>query len=82
MLTSVRNSRHAIANTTLGTVLFFVLMTGVLHYSGAWYASFLPMVDSNVWDNTGKHYNVSRILTPEFTLDEQAYKAYSPLFLR
>lgn len=26
-------------------------------------------------------YNVSRIVTPQLTLNEEAYKAYSPLFL-
>jgi hypothetical protein len=33
------------------------------------------------YDNTQHQYDVSRILTPEVTLDEAAYKAYSPLYL-
>jgi hypothetical protein len=41
----------------------------------------VPVQDSLAWDNTGNTYNVSRILTPELTLDENAYKGYSPLFL-
>jgi hypothetical protein len=53
-----------------------------LHFSGTWYGEFLPMSDSSTYDNTGTNYNVTRILTPEFTLDEAAYKSYSPLFLR
>jgi hypothetical protein len=32
------------------------------------------MSDSNSYDNTGKLYNVSKILTPDFTLDEEKYK--------
>jgi hypothetical protein len=40
------------------------------------------MSDANTYDNTGKPYNTSRILTEQFTLDEQAYKDYSPLFIR
>jgi hypothetical protein len=39
------------------------------------------MSDSNSYDNTGKEYNVSRILKPDFTLDLDAYKAYSPIYL-
>jgi hypothetical protein len=39
------------------------------------------MRDSITHDNTGASYNVSRILTSEFSLDEAAYKAYSQLFL-
>ena len=34
-----------------------------------------------MYDNTGAQYNVSRILAPRATLDEEAYKQYSPLFL-
>ena len=57
-------------------------MASVLHYSGTWYGWYLPMSDSSTYDNTGSRYNVSRILTADFTLDEEAYKNYSPLFLR
>jgi len=39
------------------------------------------MSDSNSYDNHAKVYNVTRILTPEYTLDLQKYEAYSPLFL-
>ncbi|KAL1843811.1 hypothetical protein VTJ49DRAFT_7521 [Mycothermus thermophilus] len=72
---------HAIANTMIGVVVFFVLLTSVLHYSGAWYGWYLPMSDSNTYDNTGNLYNVSRILSADFTLDVEAYNNYSPLFL-
>ena len=54
----------------------------MLHFNGAWYGEFLPMSDSSTYDNRGNRYNTTRILTPDFTLDEEAYKNYSPLFLR
>ncbi|KAB5570146.1 OPT family small oligopeptide transporter [Coniochaeta sp. 2T2.1] len=72
---------HAIANTLIGVSFFYIVMASVLHYSGTWYGWFLPMSDSSTYDNTGSTYNVSRILTADFTLDEEAYKNYSPLFL-
>ncbi|KAK4238153.1 OPT oligopeptide transporter protein-domain-containing protein [Achaetomium macrosporum] len=72
---------HAIANTMIGVVLFFVFLASVLHYSGTWYSQYLPMSDSNTYDNTGKEYDVSRILTADYTLDVEAYNNYSPLFL-
>ncbi|KAH8880709.1 OPT family small oligopeptide transporter [Thozetella sp. PMI_491] len=72
---------HAIANTLIGVVFFFMFLTPILHYTGTWYAPFLPMSDSSTYDNTGSSYNVSRILTPDFTLNEEAYKNYSPLFI-
>lgn len=71
----------AIANTLVGTVFWYIIICTGIHYSGHWYSEYLPMSDSNSYDNTGKLYNVSKILTPEFTLDEEKYKAYSPLFL-
>ncbi|PNP78383.1 hypothetical protein FNYG_08329 [Fusarium nygamai] len=73
---------HAIANTVIGVVLFFVIGSSFLHYSGAWYAEYLPMSDSGTYDNTGASYNTSRILTKDFDLDEEEYKNYSPLFIR
>ncbi|KAH9060711.1 oligopeptide transporter [Lactarius vividus] len=39
------------------------------------------MMSRHMYDNTGAQYNVSRILSPQATLDEDAYKGYSPLFL-
>lgn len=71
----------AIANTLIGLVIFYIIGASALHYSGAWSAAYLPMSDSITYDNTGSSYNVTKILTPEFTLDIAKYKAYSPLFL-
>lgn len=39
------------------------------------------MSDSSTYDNTGAAYNVTRIITPLFTLNETEYKEYSPLFM-
>ncbi|KAF5692507.1 putative isp4 [Fusarium denticulatum] len=72
---------HAIANTVIGVVLFFVIGSSFLHYGGAWYAEYLPMSDSGTYDNTGASYNTSKILTKDFDLDEEEYKNYSPLFI-
>ena len=71
----------AIANMVVG-VFVFVFITGVgISYTGSLYTDYLPIQDSLAYDNTGNQYNVSSILTPELTIDEAAYRAYSPLFL-
>ncbi|KAF1952700.1 small oligopeptide transporter [Byssothecium circinans] len=72
---------HAIANTMIGVFIFSIFGSLGLHYSGAWYAKFLPMSDSTTYDNMGVKYNTTRVVTPRLTLDEQAYKEYSPLFI-
>lgn len=72
---------HAIANTMVGVVGFFWFTTMGLHYSGLWYGDYLPISDSQSYDNTGNLYQVRKILTPNFELDLQKYQEYSPLFL-
>jgi OPT family small oligopeptide transporter len=72
---------HAIANTLIGVVSFYIIGTAGLHYGGSWYSKFLPISDSSIYDNTGKRFNVSMVTTSHLTLDEAAYKAYSPLYL-
>ena len=71
----------AIVNTLIGVVIFFVLGGLGVKYTHAWYGDYLPIASTHAFDNTGGLYNVSSILTPELTLDVDAYKAYSPLFL-
>jgi hypothetical protein len=61
-------------NTLIGTVFWFIIMTAAIHFSGHWFAEYLPISDSNGYDNTGQLYNVTKILTPEYTLDEAKYK--------
>lgn len=82
VITCTNHLRYAIANTLIGVVLFYVIGCSALHFSGAWYAEFLPMSDPNTYDNTGAAYNTSRVLNKDFTLDEEAYENYSPLFIR
>ncbi|KAK2593136.1 hypothetical protein QQS21_009146 [Conoideocrella luteorostrata] len=72
---------YAIANTLIGVVVFYVIGCSALHFSGAWFAEFLPMSDPNTYDNTGAPYNTSRVLNADFTLNEEAYESYSPLFI-
>ncbi|KAF7546861.1 hypothetical protein G7046_g9183 [Stylonectria norvegica] len=72
---------HAIANTLIGVVTFFIIFSSFFHYGGTWYGQYLPMSDMGTYDNTGAPYNTSRILNADLTLNEEAYKNYSPLFL-
>ena len=50
-------------------------------YTNVWYSAHLPLVSSHSFDNTGKTYNVSRIINDDSSFNLEAYKAYSPLFL-
>ena len=60
---------------------FDVVAKIVTDYSNVLYSSYLPILSSAVFDNTGKPYDVSRILTPNFLFDKEAYQKYSRVFL-
>ena len=72
---------HAIGNTMIGVILWFWIVASALHWSGVWYADYLPFSDPTSWDNTQNVYDVTKILTPTFDLDLEKYKNYSPIFL-
>ncbi|EIN04185.1 OPT oligopeptide transporter [Punctularia strigosozonata HHB-11173 SS5] len=69
------------ANIAVGFVAFFWVLTPALYYTNTWWSEYMPISSRSSYDNTGGKYNVSMILTPESTLDEAKYKAYSPLFI-
>ncbi|KAH9939612.1 OPT oligopeptide transporter [Epithele typhae] len=71
----------ASANVAAGFVFFFWFLTPVLYYTNTWYSKYMPISSRTSFDNMGNSYDVSRILTPESTLDPEKYAAYSPLFL-
>jgi OPT family oligopeptide transporter len=62
-------------------VVFFWIVAPAMHWSGAYWAEYLPFFDNGSWDNTQSHYNVSKILNDDYTLNVEKYEAYSPLFL-
>lgn len=72
---------HAILNTLFGVFFFFVVVSMPMHFGGYWYADYFPAFSTRAYDNTGKKYNVSRILTEDYQFDEEKYMAYSPLYL-
>ena len=41
----------------------------------------MPILSSAVFDNTGKPYDVTKVLTPDFLFDREAYERYSPVYL-
>ncbi|KAI0331596.1 OPT oligopeptide transporter [Cubamyces sp. BRFM 1775] len=69
------------ANVAFGFVLFFWILTPILYYTNTWYSKYMPISTRTSYDNMAQEYNVTRILTPESTLDIQKYEQYSPLFL-
>ncbi|KAE8374186.1 OPT oligopeptide transporter protein-domain-containing protein [Aspergillus bertholletiae] len=61
--------------------LFFWLICPILYYTNTWYSAHLPMLNPNTFDNTGKSYNTSRVMNQDGTVNVEAYREYSPMFL-
>ncbi|KAJ6084307.1 hypothetical protein N7486_011107 [Penicillium sp. IBT 16267x] len=72
---------HSIMNTFIGLVVFVIIASIGISYTGAFYSDYLPINTSTTYDNTQNQYNVSKILGDNFSFDEAKYKAYSPMFL-
>ncbi|KAJ5409695.1 Oligopeptide transporter OPT superfamily [Penicillium crustosum] len=71
----------AAANIVTGLVLVIWIAAPILYYKNALFSAYMPIVSTAVFDNAGRPYNVSRILTTDFLFDEKAYQDYSPVYL-
>ena len=71
----------AAANVVGGLVLVMWIIAPLMYYKNALFAAYLPILSSAVFDNTGKPYDVSKILTKDFVFDRVAYEAYSHVYL-
>lgn len=71
----------AAMNVVGGLVIVMWVLAPIAYYANVFYSSYMPILSPSVFDNTGNIYNVSRILTPEFLFDREAYSNYSRVFL-
>ncbi|KAG6856129.1 hypothetical protein H0H87_007188, partial [Tephrocybe sp. NHM501043] len=69
------------ANIAVGFTFFFWILTPILHYTNTWNSMYLPISSRTSFDNTGAPYDVTKIINPDSTFNQEAYSAYSPLFL-
>lgn len=71
----------AAANVVGGLILVMWIIAPILYYNNVLSSAYLPILSSAVFDNTGKPYDVSKILTPNFVFDKEAYENYSKVYL-
>ncbi|PHH63553.1 hypothetical protein CDD81_5740 [Ophiocordyceps australis] len=70
----------AILNVCAGMLLILVGAVG-LAWAGPDYYRYLPLSANQNFDRFAQPYNTSRILTPDFTINNTAYQEYSPIIL-
>ncbi|MCJ1321673.1 hypothetical protein MMC15_007018 [Xylographa vitiligo] len=71
----------AAANVVGGLAFVMWIIAPILYYGNTFYSSFMPILSSVVFDNTGNPYDVTKVLTPDFLFDREAYEQYSPVYL-
>lgn len=71
----------AAMNVVGGLVIVMWIIAPIAYYSNIFNSSYMPILSSSVFDNTGNIYNVTRILTPDFLFDKVAYDDYSKVYL-
>jgi OPT family oligopeptide transporter len=71
----------AAMNVVGGLVIVMWIIAPIAYYKDVFSSSYMPILSSSVFDNTGKIYNVNKILTPDFLFDREAYRNYSRVFL-
>ncbi|KIV90000.1 OPT family small oligopeptide transporter [Exophiala mesophila] len=71
----------AAANVLCGLGIVMWIAAPILYYKNVLFSGYLPILSSAVFDNRGKMYDVSKILTPDFLFDKDAYDNYSKVYL-
>ena len=71
----------AAVNVIGGLTVVMWIIAPIMYYTNVLYTSYMPIISTAVFDNTGNIYNVTKILTPDFVFDRQAYQNYSRVFL-
>lgn len=69
------------ANIMAGFIIFVWILAPSLYYTNHWHSAYLPIISSASFDRFGNRYDVTKILTPEKTFDENLYGAYSEQYL-
>ncbi|KAJ4305363.1 hypothetical protein N0V90_000894 [Kalmusia sp. IMI 367209] len=71
----------AALNILGGLVVVMWIVAPVMYYMNVMFSSYMPILSTVVFDNRGKPYDVSKILTDNFLFDKEAYERYSRVFL-
>ncbi|WOO80324.1 Glutathione transporter 1 [Vanrija pseudolonga] len=70
------------ANCFAVVVIFYLFLSPILYYKNVWFSGYLPLLSSTTFDNTGKTYNVSKVLVHGgIDFNVTAYQEYSPMYI-
>ena len=64
-------------NFAAGMAIAGFVITPLLYFHNAWNGAHLPINTNRLFDNTGRHYDIHRIMHANMTINEAAYLEYS-----
>ncbi|KAF9046946.1 OPT oligopeptide transporter [Hymenopellis radicata] len=64
-----------------GFVIFYWILAPILYFTNTFHAKYMPILSHDSYDNQMKPYNVTRILKQDNSIDREAYREYSPLYI-
>ncbi|KAJ7685541.1 OPT oligopeptide transporter, partial [Mycena polygramma] len=72
---------YVTANCFAAIVIFYLFLSPILYYCGAWYSDYDATSSSSTYDNTGSSdtYGANKVVNADYTFNEERYKAYSPM---
>ncbi|KAJ8064165.1 hypothetical protein OCU04_006517 [Sclerotinia nivalis] len=62
-------------------VIFYLFLSPILYYSNVWNSGYLPLLSSGTFDNTGRAYNISRVMDKNLDFVLSKYEEYSPMYI-
>lgn len=65
------------ANVYLGALALCWIIYPIMYFNNVMNAKTYPAMNTGTWDDTGAAYNISQIMTPQYTLNETALQDYS-----
>ncbi|XP_043692383.1 oligopeptide transporter 1-like [Telopea speciosissima] len=73
---------YSIICSLVGAFLALYVAVPIVYWTNAFEAKRFPIFSSHTFDESGNHYDVTRILNQEtLTFDQQAYDSYSKVYL-
>ncbi|KAL4645467.1 hypothetical protein ACB092_02G237000 [Castanea dentata] len=71
----------ATANVAVGFALFMYVITPIAYWLNIYKAKTFPIFSDGLFTSTGQNYNVSAIIDPKFSFDNEAYDRKGPLYM-
>ncbi|QSZ35659.1 hypothetical protein DSL72_006781 [Monilinia vaccinii-corymbosi] len=68
-------------NAFATVVIFYLFLSPILYYTNVWNSAYLPLLSSGTFDNTGKTYNITRVVDQNLDFVLSKYEQYSPMYI-